>query len=113
MAGRGYNPRFLWTWPNARISVMGGEQAAEVMLTIKQDQLAKEGKTPLTKEESEALKAPIIVSFSIIAIIVFVLVLFGILNVAKRITLPIIDLTQSIENITEGDLTQEITIDSR
>ena len=39
MAGRAYNPRFLWMWPNARISVMGGEQAANVLLTIKQDQL--------------------------------------------------------------------------
>ena len=44
MAGRAYNPRFLWMWPNARISVMGGEQAANVLLTIKQDQLcAKDG----------------------------------------------------------------------
>ena len=43
MAGRAYNPRFLWMWPNARISVMGGEQAANVLLTIKQDQLAREG----------------------------------------------------------------------
>ncbi len=47
MAGRAYDPRFLWMWPNARISVMGGEQAANVLLTIKQDQLAREGKPPL------------------------------------------------------------------
>ena len=48
MAGRAYDPRFLWMWPNARISVMGGEQAANVLLTIKQDQLAREGKPQLT-----------------------------------------------------------------
>jgi acetyl-CoA carboxylase carboxyltransferase component len=60
MAGRGYLPRFLWMWPNARISVMGGEQAANVMLTIKQDQLAAEGKPPLTPEEADELKRPIL-----------------------------------------------------
>ncbi len=58
MAGRGYNPRFLWMWPNARISVMGGEQAANVLLTIKQDQLARESKPPLTPEEAEEFKRP-------------------------------------------------------
>jgi tetratricopeptide (TPR) repeat protein len=79
-----------------------------LMLMRNIDEFILDGYTSL-----EVLKAPIIISFSIIAIIVFALVLFGILNVAKRITLPIIDLTQSIENITEGDLTQEITIDSR
>ncbi len=60
MSGRGYLPRFLWMWPNARISVMGGEQAANVLLTIKQDQLAREGKDPLTQEEADAFKAPIL-----------------------------------------------------
>ncbi|MBT6151275.1 MAG: methylcrotonoyl-CoA carboxylase [Chloroflexi bacterium] len=60
MAGRGYSPRFLWMWPNARISVMGGEQAAKVMLTIKQDQLAKEGKPALSDKEAEALMKPIL-----------------------------------------------------
>ena len=45
MCGRGYLPRLLWMWPNARISVMGGEQAANVLLTIKLDQLKAEGKT--------------------------------------------------------------------
>ena len=43
MCGRAYGPRFLWMWPNARISVMGGEQAANVLLTVKQDQLARLG----------------------------------------------------------------------
>ncbi len=60
MAGRGYNPRFLWMWPNARISVMGGEQAANVLLTIKQDQLAREGKPALKAAEAEAFKRPIL-----------------------------------------------------
>ena len=43
MCGRAYEPRFLWMWPNARISVMGGEQAAGVLTTVKRDQLAREG----------------------------------------------------------------------
>ena len=42
MCGRAYEPRFLWMWPNARISVMGGEQAAGVLTTVKRDQLARE-----------------------------------------------------------------------
>src|SRR5512133_2805318 len=45
-------------WPNARISAMGGEQAANVLLTIKQAQLAREGKSMLTPEEAEAFKKP-------------------------------------------------------
>ena len=45
MCGRAYEPRLLWMWPNARISVMGGEQAAGVLATVKRDQLAREGKT--------------------------------------------------------------------
>ena len=60
MSGRGYLPRFLWMWPNARISVMGGEQAANVLLTIKQDQLAREGKPEMTPAEADAFKAPIL-----------------------------------------------------
>jgi 3-methylcrotonyl-CoA carboxylase beta subunit len=60
MAGRAYDPRFLWMWPNARISVMGGEQAANVMLTIKQDQLEREGKKTLAKQEADELKQPIL-----------------------------------------------------
>ena len=59
MCGRSYQPRQLWMWPNARISVMGGEQAAQVLLTIKRDQVAAEGKT-LTPEEEEAITAPIL-----------------------------------------------------
>ena len=60
MAGRAYDPRFLWMWPNARISVMGGEQAANVMLTIKQDQLEREGKKPMTKKRADEIKQPIL-----------------------------------------------------
>jgi acetyl-CoA carboxylase carboxyltransferase component len=58
MCGRAYGPRFLWMWPNARISVMGGEQAASVLLTVKMEQLARRGQPPLTAEEQEAFKAP-------------------------------------------------------
>ena len=58
MCGRAYDPRFLWTWPNARISVMGGEQAASVLATVKADQKAKSGET-MTEADIEAFKAPI------------------------------------------------------
>ena len=60
MAGRAYNPRFLWMWPNARISVMGGEQAANVLLTIKQDQLERQDKPALTEEEAQKFMLPIV-----------------------------------------------------
>src|SRR4029453_15652990 len=58
MCGRAYEPRFLWMWPNARISVMGGEQAAGVLATVKREQLSRENKT-LSREEDEQFKAPI------------------------------------------------------
>jgi 3-methylcrotonyl-CoA carboxylase beta subunit len=58
MCGRAFDPRFLWSWPNARISVMGGEQAASVLATVKRDAIeAKVG--AWTKDEEEAFKAPI------------------------------------------------------
>jgi 3-methylcrotonyl-CoA carboxylase beta subunit len=60
MSGRAYGSRFLWMWPNARISVMGGEQAANVLLTIKQDQLTREGKPAMSKEEADEFKRPIL-----------------------------------------------------
>lgn len=60
MCGRAYNPRFLWMWPNARISVMGGEQAANVLATVKQDQRARRGEEPLAEEELAAFKQPIL-----------------------------------------------------
>ena len=59
MCGRAYDARFLFTWPNARVSVMGGEQAAQVMLTVKRDQLAYEGAEAMTPDEEAALMAPI------------------------------------------------------
>lgn len=55
MCGRAYDPRFLWTWPTSRISVMGGEQAAQVLLTVKKDQLKREGKSLATEEEAAIL----------------------------------------------------------
>jgi 3-methylcrotonyl-CoA carboxylase beta subunit len=58
MCGRAYSPRFLWTWPSARISVMGGEQAASVLATVRRDQIeASGGSWPA--EDEEAFKAPI------------------------------------------------------
>ena len=58
MCGRAYQPRQLWMWPNSRISVMGGEQAAGVLAQIKQDQLAREGKPPMSPDEVAAFKQP-------------------------------------------------------
>jgi 3-methylcrotonyl-CoA carboxylase beta subunit len=58
MAGRAFSPRFLFTWPNARISVMGGEQAASVLAQVRRDNLAGEGKAWPAEEEA-AFKAPI------------------------------------------------------
>jgi 3-methylcrotonyl-CoA carboxylase beta subunit len=58
MCGRAYQPRFLWTWPNARISVMGGEQAASVLATVKRDAIEARGGAWSDDEETE-FKAPI------------------------------------------------------
>ncbi|AVT00454.1 methylcrotonoyl-CoA carboxylase [Paracidovorax avenae] len=58
MCGRAYSPRFLWMWPNARISVMGGEQAASVLATVRRDGIEGKGGT-WSMEEEEAFKAPI------------------------------------------------------
>src|SRR5580658_3014878 len=58
MCGRAYGPRFLWMWPNARISVMGGEQAAAVLATLRRDNLEAAGKG-WSAEEEEQFKAPI------------------------------------------------------
>jgi len=58
MCGRAYSPRFLWMWPNARISVMGGEQAASVLATVKRDGIEAKGGS-WSVEEEEAFKAPI------------------------------------------------------
>jgi len=58
MCGRAYSPRFLWMWPNARISVMGGEQAASVLATVRRDGIELKG-GQWSAEEEEAFKAPI------------------------------------------------------
>ena len=58
MCGRAYSPRFLWTWPNARISVMGGEQAATVLATVKRDGLEARGED-WSESDEEAFKDPI------------------------------------------------------
>jgi acetyl-CoA carboxylase carboxyltransferase component len=60
MCGRAYSPRFLWMWPNAEIAVMGGEQAAGVLVTLRNDQLAKEGAPPMSAEEVEQISEPVI-----------------------------------------------------
>jgi 3-methylcrotonyl-CoA carboxylase beta subunit len=58
MCGRAYSPRFLWMWPNARISVMGGEQAATVLATVRRDQLEARGEE-WDAEAEESFKDPI------------------------------------------------------
>ena len=60
MCGRAYGPRFLWMWPNAKIGVMGGEQAAGVLVSVKNDQMIREGQDPLPKEFVDAIRQPII-----------------------------------------------------
>jgi acetyl-CoA carboxylase carboxyltransferase component len=60
MCGRAYSPRFLWMWPNAQIGVMGGEQAADVLITVKNDQLAREGLPHLPPEIAAGIRQPII-----------------------------------------------------
>ncbi len=62
MCGRAYEPRQLWMWPNARISVMGGPQAASVLLTVRMEGLAARHKS-MTLEEQEEFKAPIIAKY--------------------------------------------------
>src|SRR5437773_6703274 len=62
MCGRAYSPRFLWMWPNARISVMGGEQAASVLATVKRDGIEAKGGT-WSSEEEAAFKQPILDQF--------------------------------------------------
>jgi 3-methylcrotonyl-CoA carboxylase beta subunit len=64
MCGRAYGPRQLWMWPNAKISVMGGEQAANVLLTVKMDQLAAKGET-MSTEEQAAFKAPTLSKYEV------------------------------------------------
>ena len=62
MCGRAYSPRFLWTWPNSRISVMGGEQAAGVLATVRRDAIERKGGS-WSQEEEQAFKQPTIDMF--------------------------------------------------
>src|SRR5216683_1276475 len=62
MCGRAFGPRFLWMWPNARISVMGGEQAAAVLATVRRDALEGQGKS-WSAEEEAAFKAPLLAQY--------------------------------------------------
>ena len=62
MCGRAFQPRFLWMWPNAKISVMGGEQASNVLLTVKMDQLSEKNQT-MTAEQQAAFKAPTLAKY--------------------------------------------------
>ena len=62
MCGRAYEPRFLFMWPNARISVMGGEQAASVLATVKVEQLKAKGQK-LSEAEVEAIRQPILAKY--------------------------------------------------
>jgi len=64
MCGRAFQPRQLWMWPNARISVMGGEQAANVLATVKKDQMAKKN-IKMSLEEENQFKAPILAKYEV------------------------------------------------
>jgi len=63
MCGRAYDPRFLFAWPNSRISVMGGQQAAQVLSTVKNDQTVARGGAPMTAEEVAAFEKPTLDKF--------------------------------------------------
>jgi 3-methylcrotonyl-CoA carboxylase beta subunit len=63
MCGRAFDPRFLWMWPNAKISVMGGEQAADVLTRVRQDAMEKEGKKP-TAKELDAIRQPLLKKYT-------------------------------------------------
>ena len=64
MCGRAYSPRFLWMWPNARISVMGGEQAASVLATVKRDGIEAKGGS-WSSEDEQAFKAPLLAQYEV------------------------------------------------
>lgn len=60
MCGRAYSPRFLWMWPNSQIGVMGGRQAADVLISIQNDQRKRSGLDPMSEEEEAALRDPVV-----------------------------------------------------
>lgn len=64
MCGRAYGPRQLWMWPNARISVMGGDQAANVLLTVKMDQIAAKGGAVMSPADQDEFRAPILKKYA-------------------------------------------------
>ena len=64
MCGRAYSPNFLWMWPNARIAVMGSDQAADVLTEVKQQQLLKEGKKAMTPKERKAFRQPFVEKYN-------------------------------------------------
>ena len=63
MCGRAYDPRYMWMWPNARISVMGGEQAADVLVTVKEQQLSRKGLS-MSKSEIDDMRTPILEKYA-------------------------------------------------
>lgn len=63
MCGRAYDPRYMWMWPNARISVMGGEQAADVLVTVKEQQLSRKGLS-MSKSEIDDMRSPILEKYA-------------------------------------------------
>ena len=63
MCGRAYEPNFMFMWPNSRISVMGGDQAADVLVAVKQQQLARKGEQ-LTKKQIEEIRKPIVEKYA-------------------------------------------------
>lgn len=65
MCGRAYSPRFLWMWPNSRISVMGGEQAAKVLSTVKNQGLKASGKSEMSKDELTTFEKPILDKYEV------------------------------------------------
>ena len=62
MCGRAYDPRFLWSWPNSRIAVMGAEQAADVLVQVKKSALEKKGQH-MSLEDEQALKDPVVATY--------------------------------------------------
>ena len=62
MCGRAYEPRFLWMWPNARIAVMGGEQAASVLAQVTREKKKRQGEA-WSEEDERALKAPVLAQY--------------------------------------------------
>eukprot|EP00930_Biecheleria_cincta_P034965 TRINITY_DN24097_c0_g1_i1.p1 TRINITY_DN24097_c0_g1~~TRINITY_DN24097_c0_g1_i1.p1 ORF type:complete len:1192 (-),score=196.57 TRINITY_DN24097_c0_g1_i1:42-3617(-) len=65
MCGRAYDPRFLFMWPNARIGVMGGAQAADVLTTVKQEQLQRQGQSPMSGKELEEFRRPTLEKYEV------------------------------------------------